>query len=318
MKYAQVEAMESEHAVWRICALFGVAPSGYYAWRQHEASPRARQDVLLLKAIQRIFVESHEIYGSPRIHAALRQEGHKVSRKRVERLMRTYAIRPHTVKKAKGLSKRAASHRASPNLVAQQFRADHPNQIWLVDSTEFETQTGKLYLAVVEDLFSRRIIGWTTGSRFNKQLVVTALKSALAKRKLAPKQLHTLIHHSDQGAQYTSDDYRALLVKHKIRVSMSDVGNCFDNAPMESFIGSLKEEWTRPFTYRSRAQLANDLFDYIEGFYNLRRLHSSIAYVSPATFETRYYAQQKQQQRLLEGERQRLTPDTKTATPPPT
>lgn len=248
-----------------LCQLLKAPRSGYYKWRKHEPTLRALRDATLLAAIRIHFVKSHETYGSRRILSDLRdpalgeQGGFVVNHKHVERLMRANAIVPHTTRRFRGLSRRAPGHTAAPNLLQQHFQAERPDQHWLVDSTEFMTLQGKLYWAVVEDLFSRRIVGWQVGVRFNTTLVSAALINALQLRRPQITPERPLIHHSDQGAQYTSADYQKLLTQHKLTASMSDTGNCYDNAPMESFMSSIKKEWTSPFTYRDRRQLTTDL-----------------------------------------------------------
>ncbi len=299
MKDTLVDRLRDEYGVSRICGVLGASVSGYQDRRRRMPSARAQEDAVLLEGIRRLFVASHETYGSPRIHAALRQEGWEVNHKRVERLMREHDIVPHPTRRFRTLSRRAPGRTAAPNLLNQNFDSDAPNRVWLVDSTEFVTDEGKLYLSVVEDLYSRRVVGWATGSHFNQELVCQALRTAFVRRGISPHTLHKLVHHSDQGAQYTSDAYQQLLAKHHTQVSMSDAGNCYDNAPMESLISSIKKEWTTSFVYHTRRQLQNDLLDYIELFYNRQRLHSSIGNCPPVTFEERYY-QLQQQLRLNE------------------
>jgi putative transposase len=279
------------HAVSVLCRLLEVAPSSYYHSLQRTPSPRAQANQALVDELRRRFVASHETYGSRRLTAALRAAGYGVNHKRVERLMRQEGMLPHPVRRYRAVRQRPAERRTAPNRLGQHFVAEAPNQVWLVDTTEFATQEGSLYLAVVEDLFSRRVVGWVTGSHFTQQLVCAALRRALRLRGGAHQTLHGLLHHSDQGAQYTSDLYLALLAEAGLLASMSAAGNCYDNAPIESFIATLKVEWTHPFTYASRRQLHHDLFDFIEGFYNVRRLHSTLGYLSPVAFERRYYQQ---------------------------
>lgn len=297
------------HAVSLLCRLLHVAPSGYYrprtpAARQRRQARKAAEEALV-QELRHAFVASHETYGSRRLTAALRsgpsgpsgpstvqtEARGAVNHKRVERLARLHELVPHTVKRLRSLSRRAPGRQPAPNRLDQRFVAERPNQVWLVDTTEFATQQGKLYLAVVEDLCSRRVVGWTTGERFDQQLVATALRLALQRRAGAKGTLTGLVHHSDQGAQYTAADYLALLEASGLTASMSGVGCCYDNAPMESFIGTLKVEWTHPFTYATRRQLEQDLFDFIEGFYNPTRLHSALGYLSPVSFEQRFHQQ---------------------------
>lgn len=301
------------HAVSRLCRLLGVAPSGYYRSRTAAArrrrQERAAEETVLVDELQRQFVASHETYGSRRLTAAVRacvqeQGGRLVNHKRVERLMRAHGLVPHTVKRLRSLSKRAPGRRAAHNHLNQCFVAERPNQVWLADTTEFVTHQGKLYLAAVEDLCSRRVVGWATAAHFTHELTSRALRSALERRPEAQQTLTGLIHHSDQGAQYTAEQYLALLREAGLTASMSGVGCCYDNAPMESLFGTLKVEWTHPFTYATRYELELDLFDFIEGFYNPTRLHSALSYLSPLQFEQRDQQQQQQQQLHTEEEQQ--------------
>ena len=275
-----------------LCRLLGVATSSYYRRTGQGNSPRAQANQVLLGELRGHFVASHETYGARRLTAALRAHGQMVNHKRVERLMRMGEMMPHPTRRYRAVAKRPSGRRTAPNRLQQHFVAAAPNQVWLVDTTEFATHEGPLYLAVVEDLFSRRVVGWDTGARFTQELVCEALRRALALRRCARQQLSGLLHHSDRGAQYTSDLYLALLAEAGLQPSMSAAGNCYDNAPMESFMGTLKVEWTHPFTYSSHSQLHQDLFDYIEGFYNTHRLHSALGYLSPSAFELRFQQQQ--------------------------
>lgn len=313
---AQLHAAEGGgYPVSQLCRLLRVAPSGYYRQRtpvaRQRQQARADEDALVVDELRRQAVASHETYGSRRLTAAVRPllaaQGVQVNHKRIERLMRRHAIIPHTVRRFRSLSKRTPGARAAPNFLEQRFVATAPNQIWLTDATEFVTDEGKLYLAVVEDLYSRQVVGWATGARFTEALVGRALCAAVQRRRSAQQTLCGLIHHSDQGAQYTSDAYRALLDAAGLTASMSGSGCCYDNAPMESLIGTLKVEWTHPFTYATRLALELDLFDFIELFYNRTRLHSALGNQSPLQFEQRYHALQ-QQQHPEEEQQPPLTP----------
>ena len=268
-----------------MCQVLSVSPSGYYDWCRRPPSERQQANERLLAAIRREHEASRQTYGSPRIHAALKRRGFEVGRNRVARLMQAHGIvgkapkskRPVTTQKAEGAL-------AAPNLLAQDFTASRPNQKWLADITYIDTAEGWLYLALVLDLFARRIVGWAMADHMRAELVEDALLMALGRRLPAPG----LLHHSDQGGQYTSWLVQSLLTANHIEVSMSDVGNCYDNAPMESFIGTLKTECaTYQFATRAEARLA--IFEYIEVWYNSHRLHSSLDYVTPAECEEQYF-----------------------------
>lgn len=300
------------YPVSRLCRLLDVMPGGYYRRQATLHSPQRQAataaEAMVVNELRRQFVASHETYGSRRLTVAVREslqaQGLRINHKRVERLMRVHGLVPHTVIRFRALSKRAPGRRAAPNHLNQCFVATQLNQVWLVDTTEFITQEGKLYLAAVEDLCSRRVVGWATARTFTHELAATALRTALQRRQGARQTLTGLIHHSDQGAQYTAQSYLVLLEAAGLTSSMSGAGCCYDNAPMESLFGTLKVEWTHPFTYTTRRQLETDLFDYIEGFYNPTRLHSALGYLSPLQFEQRYQQQLQQQQQLHPEEEQ--------------
>jgi transposase InsO family protein len=268
-----------------MCKVLKVSPSGYYDWLNREPSQRQRANDALVVAIRREFETSRQTYGSPRIHAALNQQGVRVSRKRVARLMQQEGLvgtrprrtRPRTTQRDPGA-------RAAPNLVAQHFIATRPDEIWLADITYLETGEGWLYLAAVMDLYTRMIVGWAMADHLHATVVEQALRMALGRRHPTAD----LLHHSDQGSQYTSTLLQTLLAQHHIQVSMSGVGNCYDNAPMESFFGRLKAECATA-ACRTRAAARLVVFEHIEVWYNRQRLHSSLDYLSPAAFEQRYY-----------------------------
>jgi transposase InsO family protein len=268
-----------------MCAVLGVSASGYYDWRKRAPSQRQQANEKLLAAIRRAYTASRQTYGSPRIHAALKQQGWRVGRHRIARLMQRHGMVARSPRRKRPVTtRRAPGARAAPNLLAQDFTASQPNQKWLADITYIDTGEGWLYLALVMDLFSRTIVGWSMADHMRAELVEQALLMALGRR--LPED--GLLHHSDQGSQYTSVLVQALLAAHHIQVSMSGLGNCYDNAPMESFIGKLKTECaTDPFATRADARLV--IFEYIEVWHNRQRLHSSLAYLSPAAFERRFY-----------------------------
>jgi len=284
-----IYAFIGEHAgafpVSRMCQVLGVSPSGYYDWRQRSPSRRQQANDKLLEAIRREHRISRRTYGSPRIYKALQRQGAGVGRHRIARLMRVHGI----VGKAPRRKRPVTTHRAegvwaAPNVLAQDFTTSQPNEKWLADVTYIDTAQGWLYLALVLDLFSRSIVGWSMAPHMQASLVEDALRMGLGRRHPAPG----LLHHSDQGSQYTSSTVRTLLAAHGIEVSMSGVGNCYDNAPMESFIGTLKTECAdHPFATRPEARRA--IFEYIEVWYNRQRLHSSLDYLTPAEADRQYF-----------------------------
>jgi transposase InsO family protein len=235
----------------------------------------------LSEEIEVVFKESKETYGSPRVYRELKRRGAKCSKNRIARLMRLRCLKAKQTRRFKSTTKRNRSHPVAPNLLQRNFATKKPNEKWLTDITYISTWEGWLYLAAVLDLYSRRIIGWAMSERMTDELTLTALRMALLQRQPDPG----LIHHSDQGSQYTSDAYQILLADHGIQVSMNGVGTWYDNAPMESFFGTLKSECVHHTIYRTRDEARADLFSYIEGFYNRCRLHSALDYLSPEEYE---------------------------------
>ena len=268
-----------------LCRALGVSTSGYYAWRSRGPSRRAESDQALQRRITTIHAASRGIYGSPKIHQQLRQEGWRCSRKRVIRLMRQAKLRAKRHRCCKRTTRRNPAHPAAPNQLKQHFVATCPNQIWLADITFIPTDEGWLYLATVMDLFSRRIVGWAMAAHMTDELTQQALRMALTARTVSPQQL---LHHSDRGSQYTSAAYQHLLADQQIQVSMSSVGNCYDNAPMESFFSLLKTELVYHEQYATRQVARTSIFDYIEVFYNRQRIHSALGYHSPDHFEHQF------------------------------
>ena len=282
MRFQFIEDHRAEFAVQVMCDVLAVSRSGYYAWRQRRPGSREMANQDLMVEIRTIYQQSRQTYGSPRIYRELRDNGVKCSENRVARLMRLNDIRAIQSRRFKVVTTDANhSDPIAPNLLDQDFQADAPDRIWLSDITYIPTAVGWLYLAVVLDLYSRRIVGWAMADTLERQLAIDALQMALLTRKPPPG----LIHHSDRGSQYASDDYRVLLTKHQILCSMSRTGNCYDNAPVESFFGTLKTEWVHHQHYPSHAQAKSDLFEYIEVFYNRFRRHSALAYLNPVQYE---------------------------------
>ena len=281
MIYKFMADHDSEFRIQRMCRVLGVGRSGYYAWCSRSASQRVQEDEVLLVKIQQAYQISRGTYGSPRIHAALQKQGVKCSQKRVARLMRLHKITGRNRQKRHPVTtQRDPGAIPAPNLLNQEFYASAPDQKWVSDITYIETAEGWLYLASILDLFSRRVVGWAMADHMEASLVEDALKMALQQRQ--PEA--GLLHHSDQGRQYTSVAYQNRLANAHCQVSMSRTGNCYDNAAMESFFGTLKTECaTQPFATRAQARTA--IFEFIEAWYNRQRLHSSLDYLSPMEFE---------------------------------
>lgn len=289
MRYQFVEDHRQEFVVTLMCRVLDVSSSGYYAWRKRPVSRREMANQELLKEIKRAHEESHGTYGSPRIYEEIKEKI-PASQNRVARLMKKHDIAAKQKKRYKKTTRANAAHPVAPNLLEGDFAATAPNQKWTADITYIPTLEGWLYLAVILDLFSRRIIGWAMSARMTSHLVLDALHMAIQQRQPAAG----LLHHSDRGSQYTGADYQQMLKNHLFQVSMSGTGNCYDNAPTESFIGSLKMEFVHHAYYETRTQARADIFFYIEAFYNRKRRHSSLGYLSPADYEAAYYQHQHQ------------------------
>ena len=275
--------MEDAYPIADLCAALDVSRAGFYFWRQRGPSERDRTDEALGAEIEKLFVRHRRTYGSPRLHRALHRAGHACGRHRVARLMR-----------GRGLAGRLRGRRRpwttdsdheqpiAPNRLGQREESvERPDEVWAADITYVPTDEGWLYLAGVLDLGSRRVVGWAMGESLETSLPMDALQMALRQRR--PKE--GLLHHSDRGSQYASEAYREHLAAWKLTPSMSRRGNCYDNAAMESFWSTLKEELVHRTHFESRAQAASAIFDYIEVFYNRERLHSALGYLSPAEFE---------------------------------
>lgn len=276
---------DGQFSVQGMCRVFGVSRSAYYAWVSAGCSTaHKRVDVVLTEKIRHIFEQSGETYGSPRIYAELKAQEVSCSRRHVARLMRAARLNATPTRCRITTTQRDGQARSVNNVLGRDFTADAPNRKWLVDITAISTVEGTLYLAGVLDLFSRRLVGWAMDAHMPDELTQKALEMAILQRK-PPAQL---LHHSDQGSQYTSDDYQALLAKHNMLASLSGVGCCYHNAPMESFWGTLKTELVYRQQYRTRAEAKNAIFAYIEGWYNRQRRHSTLGYLSPEQFEQQF------------------------------
>ena len=280
--------IEDHQGVWPVrvmCEALSVSPSGYYAWRSRPDSPRKIANRDLLADIRRVHAQHQERYGAPRVHAELRAEGQTVNRKRVERVMRQHGLRARAPRRYRVCTTDSKhSFPVAANLLDQNFVADQPNQVWLADITYIPTSEGWLYLAVILDLFTRKVVGWAMRDHMRAELTIAALTMAIQRQRPGAG----LIHHSDRGSQYAAGDYRDILQTAAIIQSMSRKGNCWDNAPMESFFGTLKTELVHHREYPDRDTARRDLFAYIEGYYNRRRIHSAIGYITPQQAEAKY------------------------------
>lgn len=281
MRYAVIQRYRRQYSVRRMCRVLEVSPSGYYAWSSRSESARARDDRRLLVKIREAFRKSHSTYGSPRIAVELKAQGESCGKNRVARLMREEGLVARRRRRYKSTTDSRHTWPVAPNLLDQKFAVETPDTVWLGDITYLPTDEGWLYLAVLLDLCSRRVVGWATSDRIDSELTLRALRRALDQRHPGPG----LLHHSDRGSQYACGQYRERLAGLEVEVSMSRKGNCFDNAPMESFFSSLKTEWLRDRRFATRTQANRSLFAYLELFYNPKRRHSSLGYLSPAEFE---------------------------------
>jgi len=276
------QAEKAHYPIHKLCRWLAVTPSGFYAWCKRPASARATRDRALKVLVQASFDASKQRYGSPRIHEDLLEQQERVSRKRVIRLMQEEGLKARVRKRFKGTTINDPALPVAANLLDRQFTAAAPNQRWVGDTTEFVIgESTKLYLAAILDLYSRFLVGWAISPVNDRHLTIKALEMALKRR--APDA--GLLHHSDQGCTYASEDYQAILDARGITCSMSRRGDCYDNAVMESFFSTVKSELADRFASFSEAKM--ELFDYIEVFYNQRRRHSTLGQISPAAFERR-------------------------------
>ena len=284
MCFRLIEAEKAQHPVSLLCSVLGVSRAGYYAWKRRPPSKRRLRDLELAALIKEIHRESEGSYGWPRMHAELRHRGARPSRKRVARLMREAGLSGLIRRRRARTTIRVPGVRPAPDLVGRDFQPAEPNRLWVADLTEVTTWEGKLYLAVVVDCFSRRCVGWAMADNMRAELIVEALEMALWQRK--PD--HGLIHHSDQGSQYVSLLFGQSCRTAGIDRSMGAKGCALDNAVCESFFASLKKELTRRRSWPTRRELQTAVFAWIEGWYNRRRLHSTLGYLSPANYENKH------------------------------
>lgn len=281
MKFEAIRAKKAEHPVALMCRSLGVSRSGYYAWLERASSPRAAEEEKLAGEVSASFQNSRRTYGYPRVYKDLRARGIRIGRHRTARLMRQQGLRSvHRRRWRVTTTKADPAHEVAANELDRQFKTDKPNDVWVGDSTYVRTAQGWLFLAVLVDLYARRIVGWSMQDHMRTELVLGALEMALSRRP-APR-----LHHSDRGSQYTSAPYRKALDEAGVKVvSMSRKGECRDNAVAESVFATIKEELVNQREFATREEARAALFDYIEVFYNRNRLHSTIGYQAPAKFE---------------------------------
>jgi transposase InsO family protein len=273
-----------EFSIVEMARIFDVTPSGYYSYCSRGLSQRAVADTNLLDEIKNIFYENQQTYGRYRMYRELKKTGEICSQRRVSRLMKEANLVAKARRRFKVTTKANSDATAAPNKLKQNFKANKPNEKWVSDLTYVWTSAGWLYLAVVMDLFSRKIVGMAMGNRISKELVCKAFLQAMLRRGYPVG----FLYHSDRGSQYTSNDFQQLMQLYKIQVSMSGKGNCYDNAAMESFFHTLKLECTDDLNFKTRGEAMNNIFDYIEIFYNNQRMHSYLGYLSPNDFEMQF------------------------------
>ena len=270
-----------------MCRVLKVSTSGYYAWRRRPPSKRAQKDAMLTGKIREIHDRSRGTYGSPRVHAALRDEGIRVGKKRVARLMKEAGLRGVSRRKRPSTTIREEGARPAPDLVERDFTAEEPDELWVADITCVPTDAGYLYLSVVLDAFSRRVVGWAMASRMRTELVLNALDMASEQRD--PEKT---IHHSDQGSQYTAVAFGQRCEDAGVRPSMGSVGDCYDNAMCESFLATLECELIERETFSDRSEARLRVFDFVEGWYNPHRLHSALDYQPPVSYEEEHHSRE--------------------------
>jgi putative transposase len=285
VRFAFIATEKAYYPVALMCRVLQVSRSGYYAWAKRPAAERRRQDQRLMLEVAAIHAESRGRYGSPRVHAELRQRGQRIARKRVARLMRAAGLRARERRRFRSTTDSGHAMAIKGNLLARRFATSAPNRGWVADITYLWTLEGWLYLAVVLDLFSRRVVGWALSERLERGLALDALGMALKGRQRSS----AMLHHSDRGSQYASHEYQQLLAAHGILSSMSRKGNCWDNAVAESFFATLKIELVYQTRWETRAEARSAVFEYIELFYNRQRRHSALGYLCPNEFELRHH-----------------------------
>ena len=281
MKYGFIRAHQDQFSVSTMCTVLKVSRNGYYDWRERPPSKRSQENQRVMTEIERVHERSQQAYGATKTWRELRAEGFTWGRHRIARLRREAGIEARRKRRFRITTQSRAGMVAAKNRLKQRFKAKAVDRVWVGDITFIATAAGWLYLAVLVDLYSRRVVGWAMGDRIDQQLVFDALRMALLQRRVRPG----LIHHTDQGRQYASALYLDLLKRHGIIASMSRRGNCYDNAVAESFFSSLKNELIHHSSYRTREEARTAIFEYIEMFYNRKRRHQSLDYLTPVDYE---------------------------------
>ena len=281
MRFGFIQTERATYPVRLLCRTLVVSAAGFYAWCRRGLSLRAREDAALKVEIRAAHAASRKTYGSPRIFIDLKADDHRIGRKRVARLMREEGIEGQRKRRFRVTTNSQHSHPVATNELNRNFTASAPNKVWVTDITYIWTREGWLYLAAILDLYSRRVVGWSMDSCMDRSLALDALSMALMTRRPEPG----LLHHSDRGVQYASSEYQAQLRTHGMICSMSRKGDCWDNAVAESFFSTIKAELVHRTDYVSRSQARASIFEYIEAFYNVRRRHSALGYVSPVEHE---------------------------------
>lgn len=281
-----MKANQANYPVRTLCRVMQVSPSGFYAWRSRLPSPRYLADLALKVKIRGIHERSRGTYGRPRVHAELKDDGEHVSPKRVGRLMREDGLRGASRRRHTVTTRKHPDARPAPDLVGRNFNVAEPDQLWVADITYVPTWAGFLYLAIVLDACSRRVVGWAMANHLRTELVLQALNMAIAQRR--PEEV---IHHSDQGTQYTSIAFGLRCREMNVKPSMGSVGNAYDNAMAESFFATLECELLEQRCFRTQSEARTAIFDFIEGWYNPHRRHSALGYLSPMNYERMFHVQ---------------------------
>jgi len=281
VKFRFVQEHRETFRVGKMCEVLKVSRSGFYAWRKRQPSRRVREDETIAEQVRAVHRESRGIYGSPRVYRELRKRGESWGRHRIARIMQEEGLQARCMKQFHWISTTRSEYPAAPDLLQRRFHATRRDRVWVGDITQIRTGEGWLYLAMLMDLHSRKIIGWATSHSPRQEIALEALEMALDQRRPRPG----LIHHTDRGGQYSSAAYQDLLDEHRVLCSMSRPGQCLDNAAAESFFHTLKTEWIYHTHYKTRREARLAIFEYIEAFYNTTRMHSSLDYQSPEEYE---------------------------------